>query len=142
MRWLIGIERQAAVEGHQLAHIRGLAELIEPGTEFFRRRLSGEQEQDAARLIDAPAARIPAAACFLSELEILRVEPQVFFTELARNQTDGQIDLAVARRSGEQRALRIDPLPRGRGQLAMQPGLQQFSGCHAASCKGWTPAKT
>ena len=56
-----------------------------------------------------PRGSQPVRAAFAC-IEIALIQPQVFLAELARHQTDGKIQLAIARGSGERGALRIDPL--------------------------------
>ena len=54
------VERQAAIERNQLVHVGGPAQLVEPAREFLGSAVRRYEQQDPARLVDAPSPRIPA----------------------------------------------------------------------------------
>ena len=56
----VGIERQAAIERDRFGDVRGAAQLAEAVGEGLAGAARVQQDQDARRLIDAPAARVPA----------------------------------------------------------------------------------
>ena len=73
-------------------------------------------------------------ACRL--LEVALVELQRIFAELARHQTDGEVELAIGRRAGNDLGLPVEPLGRRGWKLSTQPVMQKRRGTHATSVSG------
>ena len=92
------IERQAAIERDGLA-----ASAVRQSRWKFSGKLSAcatvcEQDPDARRVVNAPAPRVPAGPRGFGGGEIGLVEREVRAAEAARNQPQGDEDVAIRRR--------------------------------------------
>ena len=101
----------------------------------------GRADQNPRRLIDAPAARVPAGSRGLRTFQVRGPEIQVRLAELSRDQTERYVNIAVPRLAAELGDLPIEPSARRLWRLPVQPPNQQIPRRHGVLLKAtWAAA--
>ena len=137
---LAGIERQAAIEGDQLADVGGLAqaESKRAGEGGLVAVVAGEQEGEAGRLVEAPAGRVPArpGACAAARSASSSARSALPSRRGDEAQRDDEVALrGLAGERGE-RARRASWAASGSG-LAPEPGGEEsVTASWRSKCRG------
>jgi hypothetical protein len=121
----VRIQRQAAVEGHQLVEVGRGAQQVETPVETLG--AAGQQQQHARRLVHAPGLRVPARTRVRGRRQVGGVERQRRLAQAPRHQADVLEQCALVR--GARQRL-IQPAAGSGIQLAPKPALQQIAWVH------------
>jgi hypothetical protein len=129
---LLRVQRQPAIERGQLAHVGGVAQLIQAMRETRRIGLQRQHQLHARGLVRAPRARIPARTSGLRIAQIRIAQCQVGLADLARNQAHGHVEIGVLAGGLRLRRRFLHPCPGLGRKLPCEPAREQLARAHAA----------
>ena len=127
----IGIERQAAIEGHQLVDVGGRAELVEATHEGVdvADAASSSRMRAAWSIVQAEGSQRGRASSAMATLGVVERERRL--AELARDQAHGTEEIAVGAARRERRHGIAQPGAGGGVEPLVEPVLQRGFGRHA-----------